>query len=297
MDDDESQELEQPMAQTLMPVKRGNLLQFDPNEPFVIGVDTKDGPEHELWDERIRLPLEEPMILNIMAFGVKETITLRKGPEARYEVVDGRRRVMHAREANKRLKKQGEPLLYVPATVESGDEVHVSGVAISLNEIRRDDDTIVKAEKCIRLLARNGNDIKAAALAFGVTTAAIKNWIKVAELTPRVKKAVSAGEISASAASELHGLEKEEQIAKLDKLVNHAKANGKKKASTSSAKKEAGKRIGPTKRVLLKLVGDEELSSKVEPEVIFGIKLALGEHLPGETSKLGKLLVQAGYKY
>lgn len=285
------------MAAALMPAKRGNLYQFDPNEPVIIGLDTKDTSEHELWDERIRLPLEESMIVNIMAVGVKESVLLRKGPNGRYEVVDGRGRIRHAREANKRLKKQGEPLVYVPALLEQGDEVHMAGLAIALNEIRRDDDTLTKAEKCMRLLQRNGGDHKAAAIVFGVSVAAIKNWAKVAELTPKVKKAVAAGEISASAAAELHGLEKEAQIAKLDKLVSHAKANGRKKATTSSAKKEAGKKTAVPKRVLLKLVSDEELSSGVPPEVIFGIKLALGTHLPGETSKLGKLLAQAGFKY
>lgn len=285
------------MAATIMPAKRGNAYQFDPNEPVIIGLDTKDGPEHELWDERIRLPLEESMVLNIMAVGVKESVLLRKGPSGRYEVVDGRGRVRHAREANKRLKKLGEELVYVPALLEQGDETHMAGLAISLNEIRRDDDTLTKAEKCMRLLQRNGGDHKRAAIVFGVSVAAIKNWAKVAELTPKVKKAVAAGEISASAAAELHGLEKEAQIAKLEKLVSHARANGRKKATTASAKKETGKRTSVPKRVLLKLVGDEELSSKVEPEVVFGIRLALGTHLPGESTKLGKLLTQAGFKY
>lgn len=286
------------MAAATLPAKRGNLYQYDPNEPTIIGLDTKDGPEHELWDERIKLPLDESMVVNIMAIGVKESCLLRHNKAAgRYEVVDGRRRIMHAREANKRLKKAGEELVYVPAMLESGDETHMAGVAISLNEIRRDDDTLTKAEKCMRLLQRNGNDHKAAAIRFGVSVAAIKNWAKVAELSPKVKKAVAAGEISASAAAELHGLEKEAQVAKLQKLVAHAKATGKKKATTSSAKKEAGKKTTVPKRVLLKLVGDEELSSSVPPEVIFGIKLALGTHVPGETTKLGKLLVQAGFKY
>lgn len=286
------------MAAALMPAKRGNAYQFDPNEPVIIGLDTSDGPEHELWDERIKLPLDESMVLNIMAIGVKESTLLRlnKGT-GKYEVVDGRRRYMHAREANKRLKKAGEELVYVPALIEQGDDVHMQGVAISLNEIRRDDNTLVKAEKCMRLLQRNGNDYKAAAIRFGVSVVAIKNWAKVAELPSKVKRAVADGQISASAASELHGLEKEQLIAKFDKLVAGAKANGKKKATTSSAKKAAGKKTGVPKRVLVKLVEDEELSAKLEPEVVHGIRLAIGLHVPGETSKMGKLLVAAGFKY
>lgn len=285
------------MAAALMPAKRGNLYQLDPNEPYIIGLDTEDGPEHELWDERIKLPLDESMVQNIMAIGVKEPCVIRHNKAAgRYELVDGRRRIVHAREANKRLKKAGEELVYVPCTLEAGDEIHMAGVAISLNEIRKDDDTLVKAEKCMRLLQRNGGDHKAAAIRFGVSVTAIKNWEKLSQLTPKVKKAVAAGSISASAAAELYGLEKEAQTAKLDKLVAQAKASGRKKATTSSAKKETGKRIAVPKRVLLKLVQDEDLSSSVEPEVIFGIKLALGVHLPPESSKLGRLLAKAGFK-
>lgn len=274
----------------------GRLYRFDPNDLIVIGLDTKDGPEHELWDERIKLPLEEPMVVNIMSLGVKETVTVRQG-EKGYEVVNGRRRVLHAREANKRLKSQGEPLVKVPATVEVGDDVHMEKLTISLNEIRRDDDTLVKAEKCMRLLHRNGGDYKDAARVFGVSVAAIKNWSKLAELAPKVKRAVAAGEISASAAAELHGVSKDSQVAKLDKLMSSAKAGGGKKATVTRVKKAAGRRVAVPKRVLLKLVDDEDLSTALHAEMISGIKLALGVFTPPETTKLGKVLMQAGFKY
>lgn len=277
-------------------VKRGAQLRFDPDELVIIGLDTKDGPEHELWDERIKLPLDEAMVLNIMALGVKETVTLRKGPSG-YEVVNGRRRVLHAREANKRLKKADEPLVRIPATVEVGDHLHMGKLTISLNEIRRDDDTLTKAEKCMRLLHRNGGDYKDAALTFGVSVAAIKNWTKVAELTPKVKRAVAAGEISASAAAELHGVNKEAQVAKLEKLISHAKANGRKKATVSRAKRETGRRVTVPKRVLMKILEDEELAASVHAEMLSGIKLALGVFVPPESTKLGKVLSQAGFKY
>lgn len=276
--------------------KRASLLQFDPNELIIIGLDTKDGQDHELWDERIKLPLEESMVVNIMALGVKETVTVRKGPKG-YEVVNGRRRVLHTREANRRLKKAGEPLVRVPALVEVGDETHMERLTISLNEIRKDDDTLVKAEKCIRLLQRNGRDYRDAAVIFGVSVAAVKQWEKIAELTPKVKKAVSAGEISASAAAELHGLPKEGQIAQLDKLISGAKASGKKKTTTAKARQLAGRRVSVPKRVLLRLLNDEDLSAGISADVAIGIKLALGTYVPPLTSKLGRLLAQAGYKH
>src|SRR4029077_11545943 len=138
------------------------------------------------------------------------------------------------------------------------------------------DDTLTKAEKCMRLLQRNGNDVKDAAIVFGVSVAAIRTWVKVAALTPKVKRAVAAGESSASAAAELHGGDRNIQIAKLDKLLGQAKATGRKKATVTvnKAKRLTGQRVTVPKRVLLKLVGDKDLSSSVNPEMISGIKLA-----------------------
>lgn len=277
---------------------RGNLWQFDPKDLVVIGIDTKDGPEHELWDERIKLPLDEGMIVNFMAIGVKSTVTIRKNPATgKAEVADGRRRVLHGREANKRLKKLGEPLIKIPCALETGDESHMATVAIALNEIRVDDGTMVKAAKAIRLLNRNGDDHKAVAIAFGVSTQTIKNWIKLVELAAPVRKAVERGQISASAATALHAMEKDEQVEALEKLTKAAKASGKKKVGGKAAKKAAGKATTIPKRVLLKLITDEETKDKLEPEVIYGIKLAIGDHLPGENSKIGKLLTKAGYAY
>ncbi len=277
--------------------KRGNLWLFDPKALVVIGIDTKDGDEHELWDERIKLPLDEAMVVNIMAISVKQTVTIRKGPGGKAEVCDGRRRVLHAREANKRLKKLGEPLVTVPCALEHGDESHMATVAISLNEIRKDDDAIVKAAKAVRLLNRNGNDKAAAAIAFGVTTTTIKNWTKLVELAAPVKKAVANGEISASAATQLHGMEKDDQISELGKMTKAAKASGKKRVTTKAAKKKRGAKQAIGKRVLMKLISEDDIMTKVDPMIIFGIKLALGEHLPGETSKIGKLLTKSGYTY
>lgn len=285
------------MGQQSFKAKRGNLWNFDPDQVVVIGKDTEDGPEHELYDKRVNLALDESMVLNIMAFGVKQSVTVRKGSGGKPEVVDGRRRVLHAREANKRLAKAGDPLLTVPAVLEHGSTDHFEGVAISLNEIRLDDDIMTKAEKAVRLLQRNGNDIDKAALIFGVSGTTIKNWIKLVELAPKVKKAVSNGEISASAASQLHGLEKEQQVSELAKLTDSAKQSGKKKATTKSAKKATGKVTTPGKRVLMKLITDEELSKSLEPEMVYGIKIALGEHVPDKESKIGQLLVKAGYNY
>jgi ParB family chromosome partitioning protein len=90
--------------------RRLNAFAVDPDNLIIIGLDTDDGPEHPLYDERVKLPLDESTVLNIMAIGVKEPVLVRK-TDGNPEVVDGRRRTMHAREANRRLRELGEKTL------------------------------------------------------------------------------------------------------------------------------------------------------------------------------------------
>ena len=237
---------------TTFEAKRGTLFNFDPDNLVVIGVDTADGPEHELWDERVNLPLDETMILSMMNIGVLEVVIVRKSEGGTPEVVNGRRRVLHARKANKRLKTAGEPLITVPAKVERGDEDHMLHVMVATNEIRVDDDVLVKAAKCARMLARNP-DVTQAALAFGVSKTTISNWRKLVELPKEVKKAVSAGVLSSAAASKFHGMLRAEQLAELEKVKDaSAKSGGKRVAASKvNGKTEPAKKgKKPTKAQL-----------------------------------------------
>ncbi|EPK0926165.1 hypothetical protein L9208_005111, partial [Klebsiella aerogenes] len=93
-----------------------NVLNFEPENLYLV-----TDKSHPLYDERIHLPINEPMVLNIMDQGVLEPIIVWKDPETgRSCVVDGRQRVRHTIEANKRLAKEGKPLLMVPAVTKRG---------------------------------------------------------------------------------------------------------------------------------------------------------------------------------
>lgn len=101
------------MAKQALEGKRLNAFAMDASDLTIIGLDTKDGPEHPLYDERIFLPIDEAMVRNIRAFGVIEAINVRKnGPNV--EVVDGRQRVRHARIASQRNVEEGLPPILVP---------------------------------------------------------------------------------------------------------------------------------------------------------------------------------------
>lgn len=49
--------------------KRGQYFFCDPHTVTIIGLDTKDGPEHPLWDERINRPLDKNLVYDIQAHG------------------------------------------------------------------------------------------------------------------------------------------------------------------------------------------------------------------------------------
>lgn len=285
---------------------RGQFWWLDPDEDLtIIGLDTDDGPDDDnvLYDERILIPLKESTVVNMMSIGVQKAIKVRKvkvDGAMRTEVVEGRRRTMHAREANKRLRAAGEKPIFVPCIIiDKGSDEHMSLVMISCNEHREDDEPIVRAKKAARMIGR-GYDITEVANSFGVSNTAVSNWIKLLGCEPKVVKAVTEGKVTASAATALHGLEKKEQLKQLGKLIDTHKKTGK-KATAKTARKNAGKggstARAPGKRILLKFANDEELTSGVDDGVIFGIKLAIGEHIPAEGSNLGKLLVKAGYQY
>jgi len=262
---------------------RLSIFKYDPTDPelVIIGLDTKDGPEHELYDERINLPLDDSMLANISALGVKEPIIVRKTPgkgAKTYEVVDGRRRLMHARQAHKTLLKQGEPGLRIPVMVEAGSDEHVATVAISMNEIRLDDDVLTKAAKAERLMSRLGGDKKAVANAFGVTTVTIDNWAKLMELAAPVKKAVASGQLSAHAASKLHGMDAKDQVAELEKIKSAVQASGK-RATARQVESGGSKPPRKVSRKQLEAMAKrlKDASDERGVGILAGIQFALGK--------------------
>lgn len=285
------------MAKSTFEATRINGFRFKPEDLVVIGVDTDDGPEHALWDERIKLSLDESMVASIMAIGVKEPIIVRKNGDVA-EVVDGRRRVLHAREANKQLKKRGEPEVDVPAMAERGSEDHLAHVSVALNEIRLNDDILVKAAKAHRMMSRVG-DAEKVALAFGVTKTSINNWLKLVELAAPVRKAVSEGLISASAASQLHGLDKDEQLAEMGKLLGgEGKATVKKaKAAKKKRADEDGNGIeAPGKRLIFRVLKLNDKAEVLPTDFVRGIEWALGEIGPTSIKGLTALIAEAQEK-
>lgn len=208
-----------------------------PESMVIIGLDTKDGPEHILYDPRIKTAIDDPFVKNIAKFGVLQPVVCVRDGE-NLIVAAGRRRVRAARLANEILKSKGSTLIRVPVTIRRGNDADKIGVMISENENREDDEILVKAEKCKRFMDF-GNSSDDAAIIFGVTRQQIQNWILLTEASGPVRKAVEQGKISATAAVKLAPLSADEQKTKLEEILKDA---GDKKVSVAKVEKKLGKK-------------------------------------------------------
>jgi ParB-like chromosome segregation protein Spo0J len=228
--------------------KRSDTFVYDPDDLIIVGLDTDDGAEHALWDQRSALPVDEGMVLSILAEGVIVPVIIAKyvGKDeaslGKAAVVDGRQRVRAAREAKARQVKAGATVtVRVEAKARRADDKRLALAGIITNEIRQDDGMLVKAEKASRLRAQ-GATIAEIAMAFGVSTKAIEQWFGLDEASAPVKKAVAAGIISPTAAAKIAKLDgRDAQEEALAEVV----ASG--KTSTKDVKKAVAARKGKAK--------------------------------------------------
>jgi ParB/RepB/Spo0J family partition protein len=190
----------------------------NPNKLIIIGLDTDDGPEHPLWDERIGLKLSPALIKSVEAHGVIEPIIINE----KDEVIAGRQRTRAARQA-------GVPDVETISYDTNGNEPML--IAATENELRQNDDQLTKAER-LKRMKDQGCDWPDLAIAFGVSQKQCRNYLKLASVPDFVKKAVRAENLSPTAAFSL-----DENITK-EEFFDYL-ASG--KATVAKAKKSKGK--------------------------------------------------------
>lgn len=275
--------------------KRANMFMFDPANLTIVGLDTTDGPEHPLYDERINLPLDEAMVKNVMALGILEPVGVRKNGD-KVEVVFGRQRVRWAREANARFAKDGRQAMNVPVVVRRGDDSEHLGVLISENEVRQDDGPLQKARKAQKYTAL-GKTNDEAATAFGVTGQCVRNWLALIDLDGAVQKAVENGTISASAASKFAGLDREAQKRALAELEAQPKPTGKKAAKAAKANTNddvpQGVSRGRIRKILAQVKADKiELPEQVQIVLEWMVGEKSDRSLINAIAEMGAILKQ-----
>lgn len=194
-----------------------NVLMFEPEKLHLV-----TDKSHPLYDERIHLPIDEAMVLNIMDQGVIEPIVVWKDPETGSScVVAGRQRVRHTLEANKRLKKSGKDPLLVPAVTRRGSVIRMAQVMISENEIRRADTPLGRAKKMADALER-GHDEADLSLMFGVGIQTVRATLALLDATQDVKDAVESGTVTVTQARQLVDMPPEKQRETVKQLTEAA---------------------------------------------------------------------------
>lgn len=203
-----------------------------PEKLVIVGIDCEDDEMPDLADpDRVRLALDPAMVANIAEHGVREPVKIRKfHGDDRVFVVAGRRRVLCAREANRRLKDDCKIL--VPCVPEDKTFDPLTALVIE-NEFRRDDTPLARARKAQRMRARGATDAQIRTV-FGISQSGLKGWWSLLESSPAVQKAVEAGKISASVGADLGKLAPAKQADALRRAIEAGKGSAAKEAVRAS---------------------------------------------------------------
>lgn len=219
---------------------------------MIIGLDTKDGPEHPLYDERVeewmtgkQVKGDEDLVVSVMQLGVLQNVNVCRD-QGRILACDGRRRILATREANKRLKAMGQPTLLVPALDKVGDANALFELGITTNTTARTDNPMVSAKKAARHLNRGYSEKHVADL-FHVTEQTVKKWVELLSAPTEVQQAIENGDLSANQV--LDGLKSGEIQTALSSSPEPTSGATKPKPKVPE-KRKRGPQPGPQKRTI-----------------------------------------------
>lgn len=183
---------------------KGSFYQYDPDQ-IILVID----PKHPLFDPRALETPDEALVQSMLKRGFKtgSSIQLESAKEGLL-VVDGRRRVLAARECKRRQIEAGEDItIRVRCIVVKGDAF----VDMILGNAHRKEETILQKAAKARRAMDNGYSEQEVADLFGVTTQTIKNWLAAEALPDNIKAALEADNITVTLALELAKKTPEEQ--------------------------------------------------------------------------------------
>jgi len=207
---------------------------FDPEDVVLV-----DDEQSALYDERVNNAYSEALVLNIMELGVIEPLSGRRNPDTgKVEIIDGRQRTIATREANRRLRAQGNEPIWLPVHLKRATDQRSMAMLISANEFRTEDSPSAKARKAQRYIDL-GRSEKEVSILFGVSETTVRNMLRLLDAPAAVRSAADAGRITASDAYRLSREEPNEAKKKLGKLLEHApRAPGKKRSKNAKKARE-----------------------------------------------------------
>lgn len=236
---------------------KSNVLFFEPESLHLV-TDTT----HPLYDERVHLPLNEAVILNIMELGVLEPIIVWKDPETgKTCVVAGRQRVKNAKEANARRKRAGLEPWPVPGIAKRGSAIQMAKYMVSENEITQPDTPLGRAKKMVQQMGY-GHDENDIALLFGCSVKTVQATVALLDATQAVQAAVEAGKVTVTQARQLVDMPPEKQRETVKQLEAAAEGvTGHEKARRQRA-----------------VLGDTKPRLKSRKEITLQLQTASGEY-------------------
>lgn len=196
---------------------RSEVKWYPPEDVLIVGIDTGDGPSHELFDaESNDAPVIEADVLFTMEHGIIQA-TLAKRDGKRLLQVAGRGRNRQLRAANPRLVADGKLPKLLPVVIVQGDVRKMRALRHGENSHRREINPMARAREAQELLQSMPESDAAVTLGLGISQ--FRNVLKLLDLAPKTAKAVTAGRLSATAASNLAELSAADQEAKLSELL------------------------------------------------------------------------------
>jgi ParB family chromosome partitioning protein len=229
-----------------------------PGRLHVVGVDADEREEHPLDNlGRSEEKLDEGFVTNIFALGVLEPVIVRIVGK-RIEVVDGTRRVLHAREASKRSENAGLGPRLVPIILRHGEAKDLAVVQASANQFVKPEHTVMqKARRAAHLLNVGVSEDKVA-MAFGVSVSTCRQWTKLLTLQPKVIDAIDRNHITAAVAIDWVALEPGKQLEAFRDAMEKVAAGGSVSAAQQrrerTVKQKGEKSLRPSAGDLRKLV-------------------------------------------
>ncbi len=265
------------MAMKKFAVKSGrkDAVSFDPEDLVIVTDKT-----HHLYDARGMGEPDDALVRNIQAVGIIEPVVVTRSDGDLPLVIAGRRRVLAAREANKRFEADGvKQRIKVPAILRAKTDKAplLFSIMVSENELREDDGPMARAQKAQRLIDLGGNTSDCA-LVFGVSTGTVDNWLRLLDASPKVRKAIDAGTIPPTAGYKLAKLDAAEQDVALAEVVA-AGPKGRAAAATKTVSKRKAVAEGrePVARMRSRKAIEERLATpNLEPHYRSALKWVLG---------------------
>jgi ParB family chromosome partitioning protein len=270
------------MGKQALQGKRKDTFLIDPTELVIIGLDTKDGPEHPLYDRRILKPVPEACVANVEMEGVIKTVDVVKVDGVPL-VTDGRQRVRWAREANKRRAAMSLPPILVPVSVVStNDEGAVRrGISANSNWVRETPlDQAYRIEKFLKL---GGTKTEAMTAVGAPNLQTVDNLLRLLLLPETIRDQVDRGEVSVFQA--LGAL-------KSGEVTSSMAPNKPKEKAKPLTPSKRGRPAGPTKPTMKRILDSGKTT--LPPSFVLAIRWCLGEVSDEQAGIAG--LVKKGYR-